>query len=69
MPADTAVQLDLFGQEEKRLQALALDQTVDGLRSRFGNHAVRRLSELTNPRLSTLDPERENVVHPVSFFA
>ena len=69
VPADTAVQLDLFGQEEKRLQALALDQTVDGLRSRFGNHAVRRLSELTNPRLSTLDPERENVVHPVSFFA
>jgi len=30
---------------------------------------VRRLSELCDGRLSTLDPERDNVVHPVSFFA
>ncbi len=48
---------------------LDLDKTIDELRFRFGNHAVRHLSELTNPRLAEIDAERDNVVHPVSFFA
>ena len=68
-PADEGTQLDIFGEEAARIKALELDRTVDGLRSRFGNHAVRRLSELADPRLSPLDPECDNVVHPVSFFA
>ena len=69
VPAASAVQLDLWGCEEQRLRMLTLDKTVDALRGRFGNHAVRRLSELSNPRLSALDPARDNVVHPISFFA
>ena len=69
VPASAVVQLDLWGVEEQRLRMLALDQTVDDLRGRFGNHAVRRLSELSDKRLSSLDPQRDNVVHPVSFFA
>ena len=67
--ADAAVQLDLFGEEQRRLRLLELDRTIDDLRSRFGNHAVRRLGELTDARLSALDPEQDNVVHPISFFA
>ena len=69
VPASSSVQLDIWGVEEHRLRALALDQTIDDLRGRFGNHAVRRLSELSDARLSSLDPQRDNVVHPVSFFA
>jgi len=69
VPADTWVQLDVFGEEAARQRALDLDRTVDDLRARFGNHAVRRLSELCDDRLSSLDPERDNVVHPISFFA
>ena len=69
VPAASAVQLDLWGEEERRLRMLSLDRAVDQLRSRYGNHAVRRLSELRDPRLSALDPQRDNVVHPVSFFA
>ncbi len=69
VPAQSAVQLDLWGEEGRRAQMLDLDHTVDGLRLRFGNHAVRRLSELADPRLASLDPQRDNVVHPVSFFA
>ncbi len=69
VPANRAVQLDIFGDEEARLRALRLDETIDDLRGRFGNHAVRRLSELTDERLAGLDPQRDNVVHPVSFFA
>ncbi len=69
VPADSAVQLDIFGQEEARLKELQLDRAIDSLRGRFGNHAVRRLSELSDERLADLDPQRDNVVHPVSFFA
>lgn len=67
--ANVPVQLDLEGVEQRRLRLAALDGAVDGLRSRFGNHAVRRLSELANPRLALLDPERDHYVHPVSYFA
>lgn len=63
------VQLDLLGQEEARLRAHALDVATDGLRARYGNHCVRRLSELANARLASIDPERDNITHPVSFFA
>ena len=69
VPAQTWVQLDVFGKEGARQQLLDLDRTIDDLRARFGNHAVRRLRELADPRLGSLDPERDNVVHPVSFFA
>ena len=69
VPAQLHPQLDIFGQESHRQQLLDLDRTIDDLRMRFGNKAVRRLTELSNPRLKSLDPERDNVVHPVSFFA
>lgn len=69
VPAETAVQLDLWGEEERRARMLGLDHAVDALRLRFGNHAVRRLSELRDPRLASLDPKRDNIVHPVSYFA
>ena len=69
VPAEQWVQLDIFGEEGKRQSLLDLDRCVDELRRRFGNHAVRRLSELSDSRLVTIDPERDNVVHPVSFFA
>jgi DNA polymerase-4 len=68
-PANRPLQLDLFGREEARLRRLRLDQTIDALRSRFGNHVVRRLAELSDARLAQLDPERDNVVHPISYFA
>lgn len=68
VPAEQCVQLDLEGSEWARVRQRRLDACVDGLRARFGNHAVRRLSELGDPRLATLDPERDHTVHPVSFF-
>ncbi|MGI6755010.1 MAG: DNA polymerase IV [Atopobiaceae bacterium] len=68
-PALGPVQLDIEGVEQKRLERLALDHAIDDLRVRFGNHAVRRLSELSNDKLALLDPERDHIVHPVSYFA
>ena len=69
VPAGGPIQLDLAGAELARIRAGELDACIDKLRSRFGNHAVRRLSELADPRLSSLDPERDHTTHPVSFFA
>ena len=69
MVAGGPVQLDLAGTELARLRSGKLDACIDALRGRFGNHAVRRLSELADPRLSSLDPERDHTTHPVSFFA
>ena len=69
VPAEGPIQLDLAGTELSRIRLKALDDAIDGLRSRFGNHAVRRLSELADSRLSALDPEKDNTVHPVSYFA
>lgn len=69
LPAEVPVQLDIFGVEEERLRARQLDRTIDALRSRFGNHAVRHLSELADERLAGMDPERDNTTHPVSYFA
>ena len=68
-PAGLPVQLDLFGHAARRLELLELDHAIDHLRSRYGNHAVRRLAELADDRLVSLDPEQDNVVHPISFFA
>lgn len=68
-PATSHVQLSIFGEEAERQRRLDLDYAVDELRRRYGNHAVRRLSELSDARLATLDPEQDNVVHPVSYFA
>ena len=68
-PAARRVQLDLFGEEEARVRARSLDRAVDECRRRFGNLAVRRGACSLDERLAALDPERDNVVHPVSYFA
>lgn len=66
---EAPVQADLFGNQERRERMERLDACVDGLRHRFGNQIVRRASELGNPRMSHLDIKRDNIVHPVGFFA
>ena len=65
--AATPVQLDLFGSEEQRIKQEHLDDTIDKLRSRFGNNIVRRAITLGDT-MSELDPKRDNVIHPVGYF-
>ena len=66
--AEVPVQGDLFSDMERREGLERLDLAVDGLRRRFGNTCVRRLAELTDDSLASLDIKRDNVVHPVGFF-
>ncbi|HRT82963.1 MAG TPA: DNA polymerase IV, partial [Oscillospiraceae bacterium] len=51
-----AVQLDLFGDAQKRLKAERLDAAVDGLQARFGSESVRRGVLLTDRALSGFEP-------------
>ncbi|MBR2835459.1 MAG: hypothetical protein IKE43_07110 [Coriobacteriales bacterium] len=68
MPLNSPVQYDLFGIEDKRRELENLDFAIDGLRHRFGNRCVMRLSELCDNALDGVDIKDENVIHPVGFF-
>ena len=59
-------QLDLWGEERERARMEELDSAIDGLRRRFGNHAVRRGVEISDPKLASLDPKRDHSTHPTS---
>jgi len=45
-----------------------LELAIDNIRRRFGHFSIQRGIMLEDLRLSDLDPQREHVVHPVSFF-
>lgn len=62
-------QPDIFGSEEHRRHLERLDASIDDLRRRYGNHAVRRLSELADPAIKHLDIKGDNIIHPVSYWA
>ncbi len=68
VPMDAPLQLDLFGNEERRAAAERLDFCIDDLRRRFGNTCVRRLGELADPSLAHLDIKADNTIHPVGYF-
>ncbi|MDR2672461.1 MAG: DNA polymerase IV [Coriobacteriales bacterium] len=66
--ADQPLQLDIFGDENKRISLERLDASIDELRRRYGNSCVRRGVELADELMSSVDIKRDNVVHPVGFF-
>ena len=65
----TPVQLDLFLDEEQRYKREQLDHTIDEVRRRFGNTSVQRVVSLQDESLRDTDIKRDNIVHPIGFFA
>ncbi|MCL1847566.1 MAG: DNA polymerase IV [Coriobacteriia bacterium] len=65
--AAVPVQLDLFGDEDRRFALERLDATIDELRRRFGNNIVRRAVALGDEKMTPLDIRKEHVIHPVGF--
>ena len=63
------IQLDLFLNEEKRLKREHLDFTIDEVRKRFGNTSLQRVVSMQDESLRNTDIKRDNIVHPVGFFA
>lgn len=66
--ADAPVQLDLLGDEEKRMKAERLESALDGLRGRFGHQVVRRGIELADERYAQVNPREEHLIHPGQFY-
>ena len=66
--ADTPVQLDLLGEEERRLKAEKLEHALDGLRDRYGHQIVRRGIELADERYAQVNPREEHLIHPGQFY-
>ncbi|MGV8906240.1 MAG: DNA polymerase thumb domain-containing protein [Acetobacterium sp.] len=67
VPDTIPIQLDLFGFEENRVRLGRLDTTIDGLRKRYGNHSVRRAVTMGGS-MSSLDPKKDNIIHPLGYF-
>lgn len=67
VPDSTPIQLDIFGNEELRVRQARLDETVDGLKKRFGNLAVRRAITIDDP-MGCLDAKKDHTIHPIGFF-
>lgn len=63
------IQLDLFLDEEDRYKREKLDHTIDEVRRRFGNLSLQRVVSLQDKSLRTTDIKKDNVVHPIGFFA
>ena len=61
-------QLSLFADEARRRRLEQAERAVDGIRSRFGYHAIGRALFLTDRSIGRLNPQQENTVHPVGFF-
>lgn len=60
-------QLSLFRSETVRKKQLIMDQTVEKIRRRFGDDAIRRGLMAFGPRI-TPRKRQEQVIHPLSYF-
>ncbi len=61
---DAPVQLDMFGQAQRRLRAEALDRTIDRLASRYGRRVVRRGVVLAEEDFARIRPSEVNLMNP-----
>ncbi|NLM51008.1 MAG: DNA polymerase IV [Clostridiaceae bacterium] len=62
------VQMSFLAEYIKEDNLNKLELAIDNIRRRFGHFSIQRGIMLEDLRLSDLDPQREHVVHPVSFF-
>lgn len=66
--ANEQVQLSFFEDESKRLRWETLERTVDGIRGRFGHHAIDLAFMGLDKQLGALDAKGDHVIHPVGYF-
>ena len=66
-PLDAPVQVDMFGEDERRVKQEQLERSIDGLRSRFGHQVIRRGIVLSDLSYSEINPKEEHNIHPVGF--
>lgn len=62
-----AEQLDLFGSAEREEKQQRLDSAIDGLRKKYGNHAVQPAIVFRDPRLRDADVKGSREIRPFDF--
>lgn len=53
-------QLDMFGREERVERMEYLEESIQGLRSRFGHHIIRLGASVMNPKLAGTNPKDDH---------
>ncbi len=61
-------QLSFFEDNNKDIRDEKLDKTLDSLKNRFGNYAVRPAFLMKDKNLTLLNPKDDHIIHPVGFF-
>lgn len=64
---DIARQMNIFADEKRFIRSETLDKTLDTLKQRFGNYAVRPAVLLRDTVLSGFNPKDDHTVHPISY--
>ena len=65
---ENAVQLSFMGDFDKERKLCTLEQTVDRLRKKYSHPAILRGIVFCDAQTKQMNPEKDNTVHPVSFF-
>ena len=68
-PASAPMQLSFTEDPAARARKERLDQTIDGLRRRYGHNVIQRGVVLTDPAFAALKPKEDHTIHPVPFWA
>lgn len=64
---DTPLQMNLFEDKQRQIQNEKLDKTLDSLKKRFGNYAVRPAFLLKDRQLSEFNPKDDHTICPVGY--
>jgi DNA polymerase-4 len=65
---DAPRQFSLWENPERILKNENLERAINMLRARYGNKIVQRAIMYTDPKLSSVDAKRDNLIHPVGVF-
>lgn len=61
-------QMNFFVSEEERHKQKCLEETIDGIRMKFGFSKAKRCAMLLDKKLTNFNPKEDHIVYPVSFF-
>lgn len=61
-------QLDLFTDPEAKKKTYILEDTIEELRDKYGFAIVKRASLMISEDITSFDPKRGHLIHPVGYF-
>jgi DNA polymerase-4 len=65
---DAPRQFNLWESPERVVKNENLERAINAVRARYGNKIIQRAVMYTDPKLSSVDAKRDNIIHPVGVF-